>query len=304
MVLKMNLTCRAYGITIRNTSSFIAVNRSCSWISLILAFPTTFVNFVLIIAFATSGERKKLCTLFLMNLAITDLCSGVLNMPGNFLTFRYIANGKDPCRFASIYLPIAFSLGGTSLFTVTFIAIDRYISIFHPFYYSSDLSWKKVAICIILSWIVPIAMIIPAALNWRSKYINGCIAAVIISGIVVNSYCYLRIFLKARNIRRQIKAEAQRFGECSINQTEKRFILVGAVILISMLICCAPFGSLNFVRGITQSSKVLDHMRCLEWVLVTANSLINPLITCIFVPPIRSKISKILRCRRELPANS
>lgn len=300
----MNLSCSSYGITLQNTSSYIVVNQSCSWMSILLAFPTTFANLVLLIAFATSAERKKSCSMLLMNLAITDLLAGVVVMPGHSMIFRYIANGKSPCNFANFSLPVAFSLGGTSLFTVALIAVDRYISIFHPFYYQSELSRTKVALGIILSWIVPIIMIMPLVFNWHITHINGSIAASTIFAICVNFYCYVRIFLRARKVRLQIQAETRRFGEGSTNQAEKRFIFVGVVILLSVLICYTPLGAMNFARGITQRNSILDHMRCVEWVFLNSNSLVNPLITGIFVPPIRNRILKLLRCNRVLPAGN
>ena len=295
--LEMNLSCNGYGITLRNTLSFNVVNQSCSWLSILMAFPTTLANLVLLIAFATSEERKKSYSMLLMNLAITDLLAGVITMPCNFVTFRYIASGKDPCNFAKVFLPITFSLSGTSLLTVALIAVDRYMSIFHPFYYQSELSRAKVALSIIVSWIIPVVMIMPLAVNRHSTHINGCIAASIIFALCVNFYCYLRIFLRAREVRRQIRAETRRFGEGNTSQTEKRFIFVGVVILLSVLICYTPPGITNFLRGITQRNSTLDHMRCFEWVLVNSNSLINPFITGIFVPPIRDRILKLLRCK-------
>lgn len=262
--------------------------------NILLAFPTTLTNILLIIAYAATRDQTKACTVLLINLAATDILGGLVTMPGNFAIFRHIALGKDPCVFAKFLLPVSFCLGGTSLTTVTLIAIERYISVFHPFYHASGLSQTKLATSLVFSWLLPVAVIIPALTGLRSALFNGSIAASLVILIAVNFCCYLRIFCRARKVRLQIQHEADRFGVQSISQTEKRYIAVGGMILVSMLACFTPFATINMLRTVGHEDSAMDHTRCLGWTLIVGNSLFNPLITFMFVPPIRKKIVKLL----------
>ena len=296
----MPLNCNSYGITLSNASSYISITKSCSWMSIILAPPTTIVNIVLIIALAASTEQTKICTTLLLNLAVTDVLTGVVNLPVNFVIFDYVSDSKDPCLLAEVSLPFGLCLGGTSLLTVTLIAIERFISIFYPFYHQSSLSKTKIIVAVVMSWIMPIVMLIIAALSSQNTFMSGCIAVFIILVVIVNLFCYLKILLKARKVRMQVQREEERFGDRkrSIFHGEKRFVIVGGAILISMLVLSAPMGVANLTRVLGYNNVILHHIRCVGWVLVNTNSLVNPLITTLFVPSIRSKCGKIVTCKK------
>ena len=292
----MNPLCSQYDLTLKNLSSFNDNIKSCSWMNLTMALPTAAINLCMIIALVSSSERSKPVHLLLLNLAVTDVLTGLINMPAFFLIFRYLGEGKDPCDFAQFNIPLFMVLGEVSLITVTMIAIERYISVFHPFRHISQLSRTKITICALLSWFFPtMAMGLSHVLANRNVF-KIFIELTVTIATPLNLILYFRILMKARKLRVQIQSEEARLGHARICTGDKRFVSIGGLIIISMLICFVPAGVLSFLTISGYENMTVDYIVCWVWTLVLANSLINPLITCRFCPTMRHKVLKILTC--------
>ena len=290
----MEAICNQYNFVLKNSTSFKALNSSCSWACLVLACPTTLLNLLLLISLAKSREMDKPCGLLILNLAVTDLLNGFFNMPLFYKVFRFIAEGKDPCLYISIVMPCFVAATSASFAIVTLIAVERYISVLHPFVYVSKLSRRNVAICVAISWIASVLVSIPLLVGENIARLNGFFVVVGVAGTVVNIYCYLRVLFKARKTRLQIQNETARFSEATITSADRRFIFICGLILISMFI--------SFVMAVLASFlpllgfKLIKDIRCWKWTLVMASSLVNPVITCMFCPCIRREILKISTC--------
>ena len=157
----MEAICHQYNFVLKNTTAFKMINSSCSWTYLVLAYPTLLLNLLLIISLVRLKEMNKPCGLLILNLAITDLLNGFFAMPLFYMVFRFIAEDKDPCLFVNIAMPCFIAATSESFIIVTLIAVERYISILHPFVHVSKLSRRNVAICVTISWISSILVIIP-----------------------------------------------------------------------------------------------------------------------------------------------
>ena len=295
----MDLDCSHYGIRLKNETVFQDINETCSWINLILAVPTALVNASLIIALLMSSDRTKPCQLLLLNLAATDFLAGFANMPIQFVVFRFISLNKDPCNFANVTTPVGYVLGIASFITVSMIAVERYISIFHPFFHLSKLSSEKTAISVVILWVVSISVVIPSAASADDTILYSCVIFLVVVGTVVNIYCYFRILLRARKVRRQIQSEAARFGQQQSSERDKSLLRVGSLIVISMTICYTPIATNSLANLAGLKSEGIDYALCWAWTLAMVNSLINPIITCSFSPPIRRKIAKMWTCKLE-----
>ena len=295
----MSLTCSHYGIVLNDDPAYKTINAICSWLNLLLAIPTTLVNSSLIIALLTSSDRTKPCQMLILNLAVTDCLAGFANMPIQFVVFRFISQHRDPCDFANVTTPFGYILGIASFVTVTLIAVERYISIFHPFYHLSNLTSKKTGISILILWFVSVCVVIPSIVRSMDIFLYGFSTFLIAVGTSLNVYTYVRILLRARKVRMQIQTEAVRFGRQHRSERDKSLLRVGGLIVVSMSICYAPIASYSLLKTFGITAQSMDYAICWAWTLTMANSLINPIITSIFSPPVRRKIWKLWRCKLE-----
>ena len=293
----MGLACAQYNMILKNSTSFILINKTCSWINAIMTCPTVIINLSLILAIASLREWKKPCALLLLTLAITDLLNGCVNMPAFFVIYRLFGKGKFPCSIAEFSLPFFIALNIASLVTVTLIAIERYINIFHPYYHSSKISVKKVILCVCLSWLLSVSIALPFIVGVINEALNAFLATIASTSIIINIYCYFRILQRARHLRIQIRNEAARLGHLNFSSTDKRFVAIGGLIVISMVICFMPMVIDNVILAFNRESRAMEDIMCLEWTLIMINSLLNPMITCFFCPVTRRKVMKFLTCR-------
>ena len=293
----MSLGCLQTNLYLVNSTTHRAINASCSWTNILLAFPTTVMNLLLLTALATSRDKRRPCNILLLNLAITDVLTGLINMPGYFLVFRFMADGKDSCNYAKIILPISFGLNCASFTITTLIAIERYIKVFRPFLHSAHMTLRNVTVFIATTWIVSISFGIALVAGVSSSKRNAVLGTLIIIGLALNLFCYVRILWRARKIRLQIESEVARFGQSNISSLGMRYAFLGGLITLSIVICFTPTIICRLLRSLGYLSDILRDIGCLEYTLTAINSIINPIITCRFCPSAREKVLKILTCR-------
>ena len=295
----MNLTCSHYGIVLKDDSTYKTVNQTCSWLNLILAFPTTIANVSLIIALLMSSDRARPCQLLILNLAATDLLAGFANMPIQFVVFRFISQQRDPCNFANITTPFGYILGIVSFITVTSIAVERYVNVFHPFFHLSKLNSRNTGISVCILWLFGISAVMPSTVLSSSTFLNALSTFLVVVGTSINVFTYMRVLLRARKVRLQIQSEAVRFGQRRRCERDKSLLRVGGLIIVSMSICYAPIASYGLLKTFKFNISYMDYVLCWGWTLAMANSLINPIITCSFSPQIRRKIYSLWTCKIE-----
>lgn len=282
-----------YDLVLKNSSSFKIVHESCSYLNILLMGPSALLNASLIAAVLLSKERERPCTVLLVNLAVTDLLTGTLSMPAFSIIFRRIFQGKMPCDTAVFILPVFVALNIDSFLTVTTIAVERYTSIFHPYFHAARVT-KQVTLAFIgISWLVAILTSIPFLLVVKSVVVNGFIGVFVITGVFIIVYCYARIFWRARELRIQIQSEAARFGQANFSSTEKRLVSIGGLIIVSMVCCCTPLAVDNLLVIFYDKMNGMENVRCLVWTLVMTNSVINPVITYRFCPTVRQVVAKV-----------
>ena len=292
----MEAICTQYDLVLYNSTSFKQINSSCSWTNFALAYPTTVLNLSLVISLVKSREMNKPCGLLILNLAVTDLLNGLFDMPLFYMVFRFIAEGKDPCLFANVVMPCFVAASFQSFVIVTLIAIERYISVLHPFVYVSKLSKRIVAICTTVSWIVSLLLLIPLLVGENFAGLSWFFFPAGIAGTAINIYCYLRILHKARKTRVQIRNETARFGDNNITSADRRFLFIGGLIILSMFACFSIAASVSFMSVLGYRDDIIRDIRCWNWTLIMTNSLVNPIITCNFCPHIRRRVLRILTC--------
>lgn len=296
----MNLTCSRYGLVLRDMTSFRTNNQACAIASAVLSLPTLVLNLSMMSVLLSKRYRSKPCEMFLLNLATTDLLTGLLNMPSNFFVFRFMSQTKDPCRFAKFTIPIGYTLGIASFLTLVAVAVERYMSIFHPYLHGARLRMSNVVITIALIWALSVAMIIPNIFLPQGDVLRVAIFCIGLVGTLINTICYLKILCFARKVRLEIAATTARYGGpggSMKERGERSLFKIGGLIILTVGFCYAPVVSNAFLRLMEYDSVALDFAFCWGWVLANASSLIDPIVTCSFNPDIRHSLLNLWRVR-------
>lgn len=296
----MATSCSHYGLVVKDAQSFKIMNLACSWLNIILSLPTAVMNLSLIVVLVCSNEWSKPCYLLLLNLAITDFLAGFVNMPVQFIVFRYIGQGKDPCTFANFTTPVGYILGIASILMITMVAAERYASVFYPFFHMARLRPLNIVAAVAVVWVLSISSLIPSMSVQEDAFLNAAVPLIASACSLLNFYCYIRILLRARKVRLQINTEAARLGQDNARaRKEKSLFSVGFLIVISITICYTPVGITSFLAVTGLGKNTAEYMLCWGWTLAMASSFINPVISCIFNAVIRKRLYRMLTRRRQ-----
>ncbi|XP_006816209.1 histamine H1 receptor-like [Saccoglossus kowalevskii] len=185
---------------------------------------TIVANFLILLGFCTSTKLHKPTNYFYVSMAISDFAAGILVLP--LAVYDWFQNedwqlGKGICVF---WVSMDFFLYTVSAYNMCGICFDRYLAIFHGFWYRPRRSGKLVLKFIFAAWIFGFLLQVPVIALWEIVSGNSTIdydeycdvefanhsvyttIAMFISPVIPCTFIfilYLRIYLAIR--RRSIK---------------------------------------------------------------------------------------------------
>ncbi|XP_072515660.1 trace amine-associated receptor 13c-like [Salminus brasiliensis] len=264
--------------------------------------------------------RKELHTptnLLILSLAVADLLVGMFVMPVKIMQLT------DSCwyfgKMACIVFPIINGLSVlSSLCSLVFIAIDRYMAISDPLLYSSRITVFKTAVCIILGWsfcFLYVIMymyfndhLIPSQISTRCY--GECVVFIKHSWVIVSILIffvfpcsvilvlYSVIFHVARRQAKAVRAVVngalnKNAGKVSSSSETKAAKTLGIVISFYFAFWIPFYISSLTVQKLTNVSMVWTVFGWLMYI----NSSMNPLIYAIFYPWFRVSVKYIVTFR-------
>ena len=172
----------------------------------------------------TRGFILDTTRILMTSLACTDCCMGLLVMslcvyPALFHCWPF---GEPICKMQALFIS---SLFHESTLNLVLIAVDRYISIFHPLRYPLIVTRNNVIIAVVLTWIICFSVYGTVVLgfgqyyfddvgiNCEPYYQNTSVTATVMClfyfpPAVVIVVCYLQIFRVAIEQRARISTES------------------------------------------------------------------------------------------------
>ncbi|XP_051972762.1 trace amine-associated receptor 13c-like [Xyrauchen texanus] len=283
---------------------------------------TVFLNLLVIISISHFKKLHTPTNLLILSLAVADLLIGLIVIP--IEAFRLIETcwyfGDTFCELFQMTLALLLS---TSLSTLTFIAVDRYMAVCHPLMYPQKITTTKTVIIICLCWIC--SSVYNTALVSTSRHFNTinrtdkCYGECIFMGHfiwtiidVLLSFLlpctliitlYLRIFYVAH---KQVKIinSLLKAGKCVTEgsvrrKSESKATLTLGIIVTVYLLCYIPF----FILSLSGNTEMALTSTIILWLLYV-NSGLNPLIYALFYPWFKMSVKHILTLKIFQPASS
>uniref|UniRef100_W5LTH2 Trace amine associated receptor 15 n=1 Tax=Astyanax mexicanus TaxID=7994 RepID=W5LTH2_ASTMX len=292
-------------------NTFLFVFLSC------ISVCTVILNLLVIISISHFKQLHTPTNLLILSLAAADLLVGMFVMPVKIMQLSdscwYL--GKITCSISEIIIGLSVL---ASLCNLVFIAVDRYMAITDPLFYSSRVTICKTSVCILLGWSICLFYIIifmyfndhltPSQIS-TSCY-GECVVLVrypwVISGTViffivpcsVILILYSIIFHVALRQAKAVRAVAngnlnKRAGKVSSSSETKAAKTLGIVITVYFTFWIPFYLSSMSVKNLTTASMVWT----VFGFLMCINSSVNPLIYAIFYPWFRTSVRYIVNCR-------
>ncbi|XP_796359.2 muscarinic acetylcholine receptor M2-like [Strongylocentrotus purpuratus] len=165
-------------------------------------------------AFAVEKRLRTYNNYFIINLALSDLAVGILQIVGVIHTFNgYFPGGPEFCK---VYLGLRNAMFSVSVVGVVIICIDRHRATYDPINHYMTKSKRKAVILNILTWVIAFSFWMFYATVWdfaiNSNPGKSCLASfsripaanmfqtvlTIFLPLAVISVLYLRIYIKIK----------------------------------------------------------------------------------------------------------
>ena len=257
---------------------------------------------------ATNRRLRTQVNVFIVSLAIADLCFGLSYFPTFFTCEFYLPCDRQLRRIFGAYF--AF----TSLTNLCVMTADRYASIVMPFKYVSLMTSKRVVTMVIFSWLFPafcyfVIVIILKQFATEDTVNTFKILRVFMFQLIPCSYLLFAtiqmLYIAHKHSKKMKTLAAQlkfnhpihyRKPKDGFDVPSARFI--GVVVFFTVLYYSIDsYLDLRFYFGTFQNTMDTEYALCL---LFITNSAVNPLAYAVFKHDIKKEIKRLFcfRCRK------
>ncbi|KAM4557864.1 trace amine-associated receptor 13c-like [Odontesthes bonariensis] len=296
----LNSSCRK---SRRPHSVSIIISITLSSISVL----TVTLNLLVIISISHFKKLHTPTNLLLLSLAVADCMVGLL------ISFQIML--IDGCWYlgdlmCALYMVLDYVITSASIGTMVLISVDRYVAIFYPLHYPSNVTTERAKMCISLCWMCSTlfhSLLLMSNLEQPGRY-NSCSGECVvfldyiaglfdvwfsfIGPVTVIITLYLRVFVvvvyQARAMRSHIAAVTFQ-GSVSVKRSEMKAARTLAVVVVVFLICTCPYFCVLLAAqdaGVSAAS--------VTFLLFYFNSTLNPLIYTLFYPWFRKSVKLIV----------
>ncbi|XP_036965880.1 trace amine-associated receptor 13c-like [Acanthopagrus latus] len=284
-----------------------------------IALLTAALNLLVIISVSHFKQLHTPTNLLLLSLAVSDFFVGLL------MFFQIVL--IDGCWFlgdlmCTLYQYVAYIIASSSVGSMVLISVDRYVAICHPLHYSSEITLKRVQVCVCLCWICSVnfqSLILKDILKQPGRYhscVGECIVFInyiagladltfsFIVPISVIVVLYMRIFVvavsQARAMQSHIAAVTQS-GKVTAKKSEMKAARTLGVVVVLFLICLCPY----YCVALTGQDNLLNDSSAVFVIcLYYFNSCLNPVIYALYYPWFRKSTKLILTFKILQPDSS
>ena len=270
-----------------------------SALNIFLSITAFLGNTLILVALHKETSLHPPSKLLYRNLAITDLCVGIIAEPFYVTYLTSVVNERwDICSYA--YWAVTYSgltLCTVSLLTLTAISVDRLLALLLGLRYRQVVTLRRTCITAIGFWILP--MVASSTLFWNSPIRSWCQYMGTVLCLVTTIFAYTKIFFSLRHNQIHVQnhvAQGQPSQAITLNIARYRKAVYSTLWVQGTLVACyLPFGivvALTPQQGMTLSVYLV---RRFTVSLLYLNSSLNPFLYCWKIREVRQAVKKTVR---------
>ena len=303
-----------YDISCSNSldiSFFIFARQNPSFAYILLAISSVMCsltavvgNTIVILALWRSKSMYSATKALFYGLAFSDLATG-LTQPLFIAYLLGVAweNGWLYCTVALPFSLTALFFSMVPLWTLSIIAVDRYLALHLLTRYKTVVTVKLIVTALVLGWLISAFCTISIIFSVKFRQIVSGIAVFIC--FIISMYCYRRNYITLRQQKLHVQA-LRSFQVEHYRKSLKSMFLIFCLFLstifpffcILVFVTIAGFGSTSLF--------ILD----VSTLIVMANSLLNPIVYCMRVRDLKVEALRVIHsiffcfpviwCKREV----
>ena len=256
-------------------------------------------NTLILVALHKDTSIHPPSKLLYRNLAITDLCVGIIAEPLRVAYWISVVNGRwDICYYTSLTAYFeGVILCSVSLITLTTISVDRLLALLLGLRYRQVVTLKRTRLVVIGGWIVSVVGVSTSSLNLLTfsfyQYIVGAFC------LVTTICAYTKIFMSLRHNQihgQNHVVQGQSSQVNTLNKARYRKAVYSALwVQVTLVICYLPYVIAEALTA--QSGMPLSTYLAREFTatLVYLNSSLNPFLYCWKITEVRQAVKETLQ---------
>ncbi|XP_068684451.1 melanocyte-stimulating hormone receptor-like [Montipora foliosa] len=202
-------------------------------------------NTLIIVALQRETSLHPPSKVLLRNLAVTDLCVGIISQPlqiAVFLTLLY--KSHQLCRYTDdVGRTASTILCGVSMFTTTAVSVDRLLALLLRLRYRQVVTLKRIYGAVIALW--AFSIFTASTSHWNYAVWVALVISSTSLCLVTSIFCYSKIFLTLRRYRSQVRDNAQeqvnQTFPLSIMKRYRKTVYSGMCVQLALVSCYLPY---------------------------------------------------------------
>ena len=270
-----------------------------SALNIFLSIAAFLENSLILVALHKETSLHPPSKLLYRNLAITDLCVGIITEPLSVTYWTSVVNERwDICYYAERAGDYSGSiLCAVSLLTVTAISVDRLLALLLGLRYRQLVTLRRTCIIVFGFWILSIVG--SSTIFWNPHILPWCQYIITALCLVTTIFAYTKISYTLRHNQIHVQnhvAQGQPSQAIPLNIARYRKAVYSALwVQGTLVICYLPYNIAVFLtpqRGMPLSIYLA---RNFTFSMVLLNSSLNPLLYCWKIREVRQAVKETLR---------
>ena len=267
-------------------------------INIFFSFTAFLGNTLILVALHKESSLHSASKLLYRNLAITDLCVGIIVEPLDVVSWISMLNEKwNICYFASLTnFMSGFLVCAVSLFTLAALSVDRLLALVLGLRYRQVVTLRRTYLIVAAMWILSIVLALCSLIyiwNPQSHVPSRLYGTVILVCLSISFLSYTKIFITLRHNHTGQPSQA-----VTLNTARYRKVVYIALwVQVALVACYLPFFFTAIImasqRGRVSSSVWLASQ--FTATLVYLNSSFNPLLYGWKIREVRQAVKETLR---------
>ena len=249
-------------------------------------------NFLILVAFARTPSLLSPSNVFLISLAMSDLCVALIAQPV-YMAWKFHQHinqtptmvgflGKTSMFVSSLLCAVSFMI--VSCLIVSCLIVDRYLAVFLHLRYCAIVTVRRVSYCIVVLIFFP-CLIASSLGAWQPGYFEFIAAPSSILCLLVNAVLYFKIYRVVRRHQLQVWNRLTAFHNVSPKNVttasfRRSFVNIFYVYVVC-LVCYVPYiiTAINFcMQGGMEAPITAKFAFEVSWTITFINSSLNPLL--------------------------
>ena len=270
-----------------------------SALTILLSIAAFLGNTLILVALHKETSLHPPSKLLYRNLAITDLCVGIITQPLVVTYLTSVVNRRwDSCYYTVLANFFSgLTLCDVSLLTLTAISVDRLLALLLGLRYRQVVTLKRTRIAVIGLWIM--CIVGASTTFWNTRILLWYQHIVAALCLVITISAYTKIFLSLRHNQIHVQnhvAQGQPSQAIPLNIARYRKAVYSALWVQGTVgICYLPYNIAVFLTPQRGMSLSIYLARNFTASMLLLNSSLNPLLYCWKIREVRQAVKETLR---------